>query len=166
MHSELISMFDRHGIMTIATLRPDGWPQATTVSYVNDGLILYFLISRTSQKFSNIAADDRVAITITSEPNSVMDIHGLSLAAKASEARDEPFRSTMLAKLSARHPGYFDPAALDMTKSALMRANPTMITMIDFSKGLGHTETVTVGTAEMTELLAERPDNWGATPAG
>ena len=165
MHSELMSILEGHGIMTVATLRPDGWPQATTVSYVNDGVILYFLISRTSQKFANIAADERVAITIASKPNGVTDIKGLSLAAKASEARDEPYRSKMLAKLSAHHPGYFDPTALDMTKSALMRANPTMITMIDFSKGLGHTETVTVGTAEMTELLAERPDNWGASPA-
>jgi len=25
--------------MTIATLRPDGWPQATTVGYVNEGTI-------------------------------------------------------------------------------------------------------------------------------
>jgi len=24
--------------MTVATNRPDGWPQATTVGYVNDGL--------------------------------------------------------------------------------------------------------------------------------
>ena len=28
--------------MTIATVRPDGFPQATTVGYVNDGLTLYF----------------------------------------------------------------------------------------------------------------------------
>ena len=27
--------------MTIATLRPDGWPQATTVGYVSEGLTLY-----------------------------------------------------------------------------------------------------------------------------
>jgi hypothetical protein len=29
--------------------RPDGWPQATIVGYVNDGLTLYFLCSPQSQ---------------------------------------------------------------------------------------------------------------------
>ena len=28
--------------MTLATIRPDGFPQATTVSYVHDGLTIYF----------------------------------------------------------------------------------------------------------------------------
>jgi hypothetical protein len=36
----ILSLLDEH---TLATLRPDGWPQATTVGYVNDGLTLYFL---------------------------------------------------------------------------------------------------------------------------
>ena len=35
--------------MTVATNRPDGWPQATTVGYVNDGLTLYFLCDPESQ---------------------------------------------------------------------------------------------------------------------
>ena len=43
--------------MTIATNRPDGWPQATTVGYVNDGLTIYFLCSPQSQKAANIAPD-------------------------------------------------------------------------------------------------------------
>ncbi|MER8957242.1 pyridoxamine 5'-phosphate oxidase family protein [Mesorhizobium sp. M0833] len=46
--------------MTIATLRPDGWPQATTVGYVNEGLTLYFLCGLDSQKAENLARDDRV----------------------------------------------------------------------------------------------------------
>jgi nitroimidazol reductase NimA-like FMN-containing flavoprotein (pyridoxamine 5'-phosphate oxidase superfamily) len=36
--------------MTVATNRADGWPQATTVGYVNDGLTLYFLCDPESQK--------------------------------------------------------------------------------------------------------------------
>jgi len=31
------AILDHHRNMTIATLRPDGWPQATTVGYANDG---------------------------------------------------------------------------------------------------------------------------------
>jgi len=38
---KILALLDQHRIMTIATLRPDGWPQATTVGYVNEGLTLY-----------------------------------------------------------------------------------------------------------------------------
>ena len=29
----ILALLDQHRIMTLATLRPDGWPQATTVGY-------------------------------------------------------------------------------------------------------------------------------------
>jgi len=37
---KILGLLDAHRIMTIATLRPDGWPQATTVGYVNEDLTL------------------------------------------------------------------------------------------------------------------------------
>ena len=40
--------------MTVATLRPDGRPQATTVGYMNDDLTLYFLCGLDSQKAKNL----------------------------------------------------------------------------------------------------------------
>jgi len=39
---KILKLLDQHRIMTVATLRPDGWPQATTVGHVNEGLTLYF----------------------------------------------------------------------------------------------------------------------------
>jgi len=53
--------------MTIATLRPDGWPQATMVGYVNDGFLLYCFVARSTQKFANIQRDPRVSIAIGSD---------------------------------------------------------------------------------------------------
>jgi hypothetical protein len=43
-------MLDQHRIMTVATLRPDGWPQATTVGYVNDGLTSIFFAAWTVRR--------------------------------------------------------------------------------------------------------------------
>jgi hypothetical protein len=60
----ILTLLDQHRIMTIATLRPDGWPQATTVGYVNEGLTLYFLCGPNSQKAANLARNDRVSLTI------------------------------------------------------------------------------------------------------
>jgi hypothetical protein len=50
LRKKILKIPDEHRIMTVATNRPDGWPQATTVGYVNDGLTLYFLCSPQSQK--------------------------------------------------------------------------------------------------------------------
>ena len=61
---KILKLLDQHRIMTIATLRPDDWPQATTVGYVNEGLTLYFLCGLDSQKAANLARDDRVSPTI------------------------------------------------------------------------------------------------------
>jgi len=37
---KILTRLDQHRTMTIATLRPDDWPQATTVGYANEGLTL------------------------------------------------------------------------------------------------------------------------------
>ena len=47
---KILTLLDQHRIMTIATLRPDDWPQATTVGYANEGLTRHFLCGLDSQK--------------------------------------------------------------------------------------------------------------------
>jgi nitroimidazol reductase NimA-like FMN-containing flavoprotein (pyridoxamine 5'-phosphate oxidase superfamily) len=37
---KILTILDQHRVLTIATLRPDGWPQVTTVVYANDGLTI------------------------------------------------------------------------------------------------------------------------------
>jgi len=165
MQHKMLSLLNLHGVMTIATVRPDGWPQATTVCYVNDGYQIYFLISKYSQKYANISADNRVSIAIGSEAVHPEQIEGLSLAAHATELRDEPYRSILLEKLSVRHPGYFDAKMVDRELSALMRASPKVISVVNFSKGIGHTETLTLGADQIVEFEPNRPNDWGPNPA-
>ena len=83
LRNKILELLDRHRIMTVATNRPDGWPQATTVGYVNDGLTLYFLCGRDSQKAQNLARDNRIALTIDRDASDPMAITGLSMAAHA-----------------------------------------------------------------------------------
>src|SRR5579862_1246886 len=89
MRRKILTLLDQHRIMTIATLRPDGWPQATTVGYANEGLALYFLCGRDSQKAANLARDDRVSLSIDHDTPQVMEITGLSMAARA-QVVDDP----------------------------------------------------------------------------
>ena len=165
MRAKILSILASHGVMTLATNRPDGWPQATSVSYVHRDLTLHFLISRSSQKFANLAADDRVSICIASASPRPSRFEGLAMSARAGEVRDEPERAGILAEMRARHPVYFETEASDMSRPALFRAAPLVISVVDFSRGLGHSDLVTVGADQLLQMSAGRPDNWGPDPA-
>ena len=43
--TKVLELLDGHRLMTVATLRDDGWPQATLVGYVHDDLTLYFAVA-------------------------------------------------------------------------------------------------------------------------
>lgn len=44
------ALLDQHRTMRIATLRPDGWPQVTTVGYANEGFAVYFCAGKPARK--------------------------------------------------------------------------------------------------------------------
>ena len=104
--SKILELLDQHRLMTIATNRPDGWPQATTVGYVNDGLTIYFLCSPQSQKAANLAQDDRISLTIDHDVSDPMAITGLSMAALTQPVTDPTEVSKAMNLLLTRHPEY------------------------------------------------------------
>jgi general stress protein 26 len=101
---KILTLLDEHRIMTIATLRPDGWPQATTVGYVNEGLTLYFLCGLDSQKAANLARDDRVSLTIDHDTPDLIGITGLSMAAHAQPVVDPAEADKVLRMLPLKYP--------------------------------------------------------------
>src|SRR6185503_6269876 len=102
--SKILTLLDQHRIMTVATLRPDGWPQATTVGYANEGLTLYFLCGLDSQKAANLARDDRVSLTIDHDTSDLMAITGLSMAARAHSVVDPAEAGKVLRMLPLKYP--------------------------------------------------------------
>ena len=138
----ILALLDQHRIMTIATLRPDGWPQATTVGYANEGLTLYFLCGHDSQKATNLARDDRVSLTIDHDTPQVMDITGLSMAARAQVVTDATEAEKALRLLMVKYPQQ-ESMPLPMPTPAdvrIFRVTPTVISVLDYSKGFGHTD--------------------------
>ena len=104
MRQKIQSLLDAHRVMTIATLRPDGWPQATTVGYVNEGLTLWFLCGKDSQKAKNLARDNRVSITVDHDTPDLMSITGLSMAARAHRVTDRAEAQKVLRMLPLKYP--------------------------------------------------------------
>jgi hypothetical protein len=51
------------------------------------------------------------------------------------------------------------------SRQRVFRALPQVISIVDFSKGLGHSDVVTVGADQTLELTEARADNWGPDPA-
>jgi nitroimidazol reductase NimA-like FMN-containing flavoprotein (pyridoxamine 5'-phosphate oxidase superfamily) len=141
---EILALLDQHRIMTIATLRPDGWPQATTVGYVNEGLTLYFLCGLDSQKAANLALDDRVSLTIDHDTTDLMAITGLSMAAHAQPVTDRSEADRVLRMLPLKYPEYVSPpmSMPSPDEVRLFRVTPTVISVLDYSKGFGHTDLV------------------------
>lgn len=142
---KILALLDAHRIMTIATLRPDGWPQATTVGYVSEGLTLYFLCGRDSQKAVNLALDDRVSLTIDHDTPQVMEITGLSMAAHAQAVDDRAEAEKVLRMLPLKYPEQESlPVAMPTPEDVrIFRVTPTVISVLDYSKGFGHTDLVT-----------------------
>jgi nitroimidazol reductase NimA-like FMN-containing flavoprotein (pyridoxamine 5'-phosphate oxidase superfamily) len=142
---KILTLLDDHRIMMIATLRPDGWPQATTVGYVNDGLALYFLCGLDSQKAANLAHDNRVSLTIDHDASQIMEITGLSMAARAQAVTDRAEAEKILRMLPLKYPEQVSlPGPMPKPEEVrIFRVTPTVISVLDYSKGFGHTDLVT-----------------------
>ena len=147
MTQKVLALLQEHRIMTIATLRPDGWPQATTVGYVNEGLTLWFLCGLESQKAKNLAHDNRVSITIDRDTPDMMSITGLSMAARTHRVSDRAEAQKVIDMLPLKYPDA-PPATAQMKmpapeEVAIFRVVPEIISVLDYTKGFAHTDLVT-----------------------
>jgi nitroimidazol reductase NimA-like FMN-containing flavoprotein (pyridoxamine 5'-phosphate oxidase superfamily) len=143
---KILALLDQHRIMTLATVRPDGWPQATTVGYVNDGLTIYFLCGLQSQKAANIAKNNRVSLTIDHDTDQIMEITGLSMAARATAVTDRAEAERVIGMLPLKYPAQNTPLPMPMPKPEdvrIFRLAPVVISVLDYAKGFGHTDLVT-----------------------
>jgi nitroimidazol reductase NimA-like FMN-containing flavoprotein (pyridoxamine 5'-phosphate oxidase superfamily) len=148
--TKILSLLDEHRIMSLATLRPDGWPQATTVGYVSEGLTLYFICGRDSQKARNLALDNRVSLTIDRDTPNPMSIRGLSMAGRVSPVTDQAeIRRKLFDLLPKKYPEYAGMmGGLDLAELAVMRVDPEIVSVLDYGLGFGHADLATVSQTE------------------
>ena len=153
----ILKLMNENRIMTVATNRPDGWPQATVVGYVNDGLTLYSFIGRTGQKFSNIARDNRVSITIGGDAPDPLQIKGLSLAARARPVEDRKEFERAGELFMKRYPEYASWPAPEPSLAPMMKFTPEIISVLDYTKGFGHSDLVNITREDLAIRSPWRP---------
>lgn len=140
----VVELLERERLMTVATNRPDGWPQATTVGYVSEGLNLYFVAARDSQKLRNIQADPRVALAVRSRGGAGGEAVGLSMAARAVEVTDPGEVERLNRLVVARYPdaNVYSPSADSV---AVIHLKPEIVTAVGVVDGRSRTRSFSVG---------------------
>ena len=131
--------------LTLATIRPDGYPQATTVSYANDGLTIYVGVGKESQKVNNIRHCNKVSLTINLPYTDWMHIRGLSAAALADILQVQTDIEQAMNCLSVRFPQIKQGVTSDFADEIIfLRIRPQIVSLLDYEKGFGHTELVKI----------------------
>ena len=140
---EILSILDRATDMTIATIRTDGYPQATTVSFANDGLDIYFGCSEDSQKARNVRCNGKVSLTINLSYANWGEIRGVSAAGHADRLTDpdeiERAGQLLLRKFPQGIAEYASGAVMGV---AFFKIVPKVISVLDYRKSFGHTDLV------------------------
>lgn len=131
--------------LTLATVRPDGYPQATTVSYAHDGLTFYVGVGKESQKAANIRQNNKVSLTINNPYHTWYEIRGLSIGGIAEFVTDPKEAQHAGECMMERFPQIKEWVNTAQQDSfVFIKITPQVMSVLDYTKGFGHTELVTV----------------------
>lgn len=142
--------------LVLASIRPDGTPHASRMSYASDGLRAYCAISLDSQKAHDIRQHANVAYAISTPYRSWAEIRGVSVDAKASMLH-EPHDLRVASELLLRKYPEFsdvisDTTALPWPGMLFIVLEPIFVSLLDYSKSFGHTEYCSVEPGRLAEL--------------
>ncbi len=142
--------------LTLATLGPDGDPQAADLYYAETGdLALYFVSVPGSRHAANIARYSRVAVTIHADSSLWRDIRGLQLEGTCALLTGVQ-RARAWARYTKKFPFVLADAALSraLGKVNVYRITPRWLRWIDNTAGLGHNQEWALVNGEWQTLAA------------
>jgi general stress protein 26 len=134
--SKILEVLRSHHTMALATIRPDGYPQATTVYYIHDEFTLYFAVDAASQKAGNIKLNSKVSVAIASEDQNFYKLRGLSVSGIATRVVDERAEELSL-RLFRVFPQSKRFVPEDPKQLAVFEITPVAIALVDYTSGFG-----------------------------
>lgn len=150
-HDLTLSILARSAELSLATIRADGSPHASTVNFASDGLLLYAAISIDSHKAHDIHLHPQVALTVTAPYRDWHQIQGLSIDANASMI-GEPLETARASELLlAKFPQFAEvianPTVLPWPGMLFIRITPRVINVLDYTKHFGNQQSFEVDAA-------------------
>lgn len=134
--AKILDILRSQHMMAIATIRPDGYPQATLVNYVHDGLTLYFASDAASQKAGNIKRNNKVSVVIAKETRDFYKLSALSLSGLATRLSEREATPVAL-DLFRRLPQSKRYVPEDPRQLVVFSITPVAISLVDYSSGYG-----------------------------
>jgi nitroimidazol reductase NimA-like FMN-containing flavoprotein (pyridoxamine 5'-phosphate oxidase superfamily) len=139
LRSKVRAILQGHHMMTLATVRPDGFPQATTVNYIHEGFNLYFATDAASQKAGNIKINNKVSVAIASETDNFYKLRGLSMSGLATRVGQPQKAQELALKLFRRLPQSKRYVPENPKQLAVFEIAPVVIALVDYASGFGTT---------------------------
>ena len=139
LRSKVLAVLQGHHMMTLATVRPDGFPQATTVNYIHEGFNLYFATDAASQKAGNIKINNKVSVAIARETQNFYKLSGLSMSGLATRIWEKQKAQELSLKLFRALPQSKRFVPEDPQQLAVFEIAPVVIALVDYASGFGTT---------------------------
>ena len=142
----ILKLLDSQKLMTLAVNRADGRPQAATLGYLNDGLNLYFVTARDSEKLRNIIADPRVGVAVRGVAGEGEAV-GLSIDGRAEEVTDGDEVQRLNDLIIERSPE-ISPWAPGGDSVAVVKVIPERVEAVAVIDGRSRAQTFSIGDPE------------------
>jgi uncharacterized protein YhbP (UPF0306 family) len=139
LREKILRFLAQHNVMTLATIRPDGFPQTTLVYFVHSELILHFATDPCSQKASNIYLNNRVTAAIAGQTERAYKLQAFYLSGTAKKIVDPPVARYLQLELFRAVPQAKRFAPADPRQLEVYSITPVAMTLVDFEVGYGHT---------------------------
>lgn len=138
LRDRILNFLAHHHVMTLATVRPDGFPQATMVYYVNSDLLLHFATDPGSQKAGNIRLNNKVSVAIAGQTERAYKLNAFYLSGTAKRITDPGLVREVQLKLFQAIPEAKRFAPANTHQLAVYSITPVAISLVDFKAGYGN----------------------------
>ena len=142
----IVSYLDAHRHCALATVTPEGNAHVSTVSYVNQGLEIYFMTDPGSRKAKNIESCPNIAMAVTEDYLDWDDIRGIHLSGTVEWIKDDAelqkAQRTFADKFPQVHQYLQATYGVTMDIIPFLKVTPKEIDYLDYSKGFNHWDTL------------------------
>jgi len=141
----IATYLDSHRHMALATVKDDGSPYCSIVSYVNKGVTIFFMTDPSSRKGKNIQFCPKVAVAVSEDYLDWDKIEGVQLTGSVEWITDPAELKQVQQMFAQKFPQvhkYLAGYGVTIDIIPFLRSTAKTINYLDYSKGFNHWDTL------------------------